>query len=243
MSQPLDKVQAFWLGPMSTMERLVIGSYVAHGHEFHLYSYEEIDGLPPGAVLKDAEEILPFRSRYRDSRGTFAGFSDAFRYKLLLDRGGWWVDMDAVCIAPFDFDEEYVFGLEPDMTMAAGVIRVPPDSEVMRYAWERSQAARSRWRRITRRPLAWGEIGPPLLAEAVEACGLSEYAVQPGVFYPFDWPEWDIVLKPGVPFPEEAKSIHLWNGLWTVKGGDKDATYPQDCIYEQLKRRYLPSSG
>ena len=41
-------VQSLWLGPLSVMERLVVASFVANGHEFHLYSYSEIEGLPDG---------------------------------------------------------------------------------------------------------------------------------------------------------------------------------------------------
>ena len=36
------------------MERLVVASFVANGHEFHLYSYSEIEGLPKGVVVRDA---------------------------------------------------------------------------------------------------------------------------------------------------------------------------------------------
>ena len=97
-------VQSIWLGPLSVMERLVIASFGANGHEFHLYTYDQLDDLPGGAVLKDAREVLPAKWVLRDSRGSFAGFSDVFRYKLLLEKGGWWVDMDTVCLQPWRFD-------------------------------------------------------------------------------------------------------------------------------------------
>jgi hypothetical protein len=233
-------VQAFWLGPLSTMERLAIASFVANGHPFHLYTYEELDGVPEGAVIKDGREVLPYSWRFRDSHGTFSGFANAFRYKLLFERGGWWIDMDMVCLAPLEFADEYVFGLEPDLTVGSSIILVPPGSDLMRYAWERSRALRPWWRRLIRRRQPWGTTGPALFGEAVEACGLSDRALEPAVFYPIDYPEWEEVLKPGVTLPDsDTKAIHLWNLLWDLNGRDKDATYPHDCLYEQLKRRYL----
>jgi mannosyltransferase OCH1-like enzyme len=29
--------------------------------------------------------------------GSYAGFADHFRYKLLLEKGGWWPDLDMPC--------------------------------------------------------------------------------------------------------------------------------------------------
>ncbi len=65
---------------------------------------------------------------------TYAGFSNFFRYKLLLDRGGWWVDADTICLRPFDFREPFVFasvmipagsdgGCVP--AVAPGIIKAP----------------------------------------------------------------------------------------------------------------------
>lgn len=50
-----------------------------------------------------------------------------FRYKLILERGGWWVDLDTVCLRPFDLDLEHVFASEPDGTVANGTFRASPE--------------------------------------------------------------------------------------------------------------------
>ena len=109
-------IQGLWIGPrLSVMERLSIASFLHHGHDYRLYTYGPVEGLPAGAVLEDARSILPESMifQYRE-HASFAGFSNYFRYKLLLERGGWWVDTDTVCLRPFDFDEPYVFGSQPD---------------------------------------------------------------------------------------------------------------------------------
>lgn len=239
--KPLPPMQTFWIGPVSTMERLSIASFAAHGHEVHVYAYGDLSGLPPQAVLKDAAEIVrpPFGRRsavYRDSRGSYSSFANLFRYKLLLDRGGWWIDLDMVCLEPFEFEEEYIFPLEPDQTVANAVFRVPVGSEVMAYSYGRCVE-------LGRRRKRWGKTGPALLAEAVEACGLTEHVVDHSIFMPVDWTEWKSFLDPerAWSFEPQTRALHLWNALWAKDGYDKDGEYPPGCLYERLKGRYLPT--
>jgi len=55
-----DLIQSLWIGPrLSTMERLCISSFLANGHRFQLYLYEETEGIPPGTEVRDAKRILP----------------------------------------------------------------------------------------------------------------------------------------------------------------------------------------
>ena len=107
-------IQSLWIGDrLSTMERLCITSFLEHGHPFHLYVYDEVANVPRGVILEDATEIMPrdkiFRYKEHDS---VSGFSNLFRYKLLLERGSYWVDSDEICLAPFPSEPEYVFASE-----------------------------------------------------------------------------------------------------------------------------------
>ena len=49
-----------------------------------------------GSLSSTASDIF----RYRDN-GSYAGFANFFRYELLRKRGGWWVDLDTICLRPF----------------------------------------------------------------------------------------------------------------------------------------------
>ena len=111
-------INGLWIGDeLSPLELLCIKSYLDNGHSFHLWSYQSFQ-LPswPGLTAKDANEILPekFVFRYKNGnafghgKGSLAGFSDIFRYKLLWEKGGWWTDMDITCLKPLDLDSEYV---------------------------------------------------------------------------------------------------------------------------------------
>src|SRR5262245_39930015 len=232
-------IQGLWIGPaLSVMEQLSIASFLRHGHEYHLYVYDNVLNVPPGTVLKDANEILPAARifRYKEQQ-SYAGFANFFRYKLLFERGGWWVDTDTVCLRRFDFSDPHVFATEicdGRELIASAIIKAPSGSEAMRYAWEMCQ---------TKDPakLLWGETGPKLTKLAVERYSLQHYVKPALVFCPLGYLDWHKVLeaKPKEILDESSYAIHLWNEMWREVGQDKNAAYADGCLYEQLKRRYL----
>jgi mannosyltransferase OCH1-like enzyme len=234
-------IQGLWIGPeLSVMEQLSISSFLGNGHDYHLYVYDEVKNIPGGTVVKDANEILPAARifQYKCSP-SYAGFANFFRYKLLLERGGWWADMDIICLRPFEFSNEYVFSSEIDHrgreVVASGVIKAPAGSRVMAYAWgvcQKKEPAR----------LVWGETGPKLMGKAVRKFSLGKYKMSSGVFCPLDYQEWEKVLEPElkVLLDDRTFAIHLWNEMWRAGGKDKNAQYHDACLYEKLKRTYLP---
>lgn len=245
MLSELNKtIQGLWIGPeLSVMEELSISSFLRNGHDYHLYVYEDVKNVPAGTLLMDANEILPASRIFQYKRSpSYAGFANFFRYKLLLERGGWWADTDTVCLKPFDFAEEYVFSSEINdkgrEVVNSGVIKASVESSVMAYAWEVCQ---------TKNParLIWGETGPRLMAKAVKKFSLQRYQKGHHVFCPVDYEEWRRVLESGseISLDFGTYGIHLWNEMWRAAGQDKNAQYQQNCLYEQLKRSYLPVSG
>jgi mannosyltransferase OCH1-like enzyme len=234
-------IQGLWIGPeLSVMERLSISSFLANGHDYHLYVYDHVKNVPPGTLLKDGNEILPAARIFQYRRSpSYAGFANFFRYKLLLERGGWWADTDTICLKPFDFPEEYVFSSEINdrgrEVVNAGVIKSPAGGSVMAYAWsvcQKKKPAR----------LIWGETGPKLMAKAVKKFSLEKHRQAHYVFCPVDYWAWREVLQPDRKKPLDAGTfaIHLWNEMWRAAGQAKDADYHPTCLYEELKRSYLP---
>jgi hypothetical protein len=239
-----EAIQGLWVGPrLSTMERLSISSFLANGHEYHLYVYDDVDGVPKGTILKDAAEILPSSRifQYRD-RPSYAGFSNFFRYKLLLERGGWWMDTDVVCLKPFSFDSEYVFAGERDSNArecaGSGVIKAPAGSELMKHAWQTCQAKKPE-------EIKWGETGPILMHALVMRHSLYDHMRSADVFCPIDPEQWFAALIPGKckEFGADTVAVHLWNELWRLWTLDKDEIYAPSCLYERLKLQYLSSSN
>ena len=84
----------FWAGKISLREYVCINSFLDKSHDFCVYSYEELKGLPAGVKLKDAAEIVS-KEEYLIYKENLPNrwdlFSDKFRYTLLYEKGGWWV--------------------------------------------------------------------------------------------------------------------------------------------------------
>lgn len=232
-------IQGLWIGSeLSVMEQLSITSFQLNGHIYHLYVYDEPRNVPAGTVIKDANEVLPSSSIFQyKQHASYAGFANFFRYKLLLERGGWWADTDTICLQPFDFPEGHVFASEVCMGLEvvnSGIIKVPTGSRAMAYAWEVCQNKQPQ-------QLVWGETGPRLIAEAVRKHSLEQYKKPHYVFCPIGYSEWHKVLESDIEvvLNESNRAIHLWNEMWRTARQDKNEQYDRSCLYEQLKRRYL----
>ena len=232
-------IQSLWIGSeLSVMEQLSISSFLINGHDYHLYVYDDLKNVPSGAVVMDASAILPSSRIFQYKKfPSYAGFANFFRYKLLLERGGWWADTDVICLKPFDFPDECVFATEINHrgreVVTSCVIKAPAASDAMAYVLDvcdRKNPAR----------LVWGETGPLLMAKAVKKFGLERYKVNHWAFCPIDYEEWRKVLRPDLAlvFDDRTYAIHLWNELWRRAGQDKNAQYDQHCLYEQLKRKF-----
>ena len=220
------------------MERMSIASFLSHGHDYHLYVYEPVAGVPEGATVRDASEILPRARAFRYTEGgSWSGFSNFFRYKLLLDRGGWWFDTDFVCLRRLDFPDEHVFASEFTLgrqMVTSGAIKAPAGSEVMRYAWNACEA---------KDPvkLVWGETGPTLMEKCVDRFSMSDCVREWSTFCPVGYRDWkDLIARRFDDRRIEASyTVHFWNEMWRSSGQNKDGLYPQSSLYDRLRREYL----
>ncbi len=236
----LPAIHGLWVGDsLSSMERLCILSFLRHGHSFRLFTYGPVRNIPPGTEVCDGNEVLPRSAIFQYTNGSFAGFANFFRYKLLLDQGGCWVDLDTICLKPFDFPQEYVFSSEMHHgtpIVDSAVIKAPKGSDFCAHAWRVCQSKDPQ-------KLIWGETGPRLARETIELLGLHQYVVGPEVFCPVDPDTWEEIFDPNgrKEFGTNTHAVHLWNELWRRGDLDKDAAYAPGCIYEWLKSAYLDS--
>jgi Glycosyltransferase sugar-binding region containing DXD motif len=226
----MNPIQSLWVGPrLSAMEQLCIRSFLHHGHEFHLYTYDDVAETPDGTVIKDGNNIMP-----KSEIGKFThivNFADTFRYKLVLDKGGWYVDMDMICLRPFDFPPEYVFLSSRD-EVGSAVMKAPANSPIMSWCYEQA-------RLIGKPNMPWEALGR-VLDTAVKRFSLQQF-VQPDHAFSFI-PWWclpaDAVKEPALEMPADAFAAHLCHETWGRSGYDPDGQYPKGCLYEQLKERY-----
>lgn len=147
MTKILKQVNSLWIGgPLTSLELLTIKSFLDHGYSFQLWTYQPVTVIFPEVIIRNAEEIMPEEEifAYKNSnklghgKGSVAGFSDIFRYKLLYEQGGIWTDMDITCLREIDFKEEYFFRHHHQNGVAGNLMKCPPKSNVMKYCYERA---------------------------------------------------------------------------------------------------------
>lgn len=240
------EVNTLWVGcRLSTLEVLAAASHLKQGHRYSLWAYGAVDNVPDGVAVEDANEILPESEVFTYQRGEGAGsvsaFSNLFRYKLLAERGGWWVDADVVALKPFEFDADLLFASERTRggfsTPTTCVIRVPDGPNgVARDCYEQCR----HFRETCLSKLDWGSLGPALLSRVVFGRCLGEYAAGPSAFCPVNWFESE--YDPPVHRPVDLSgsyAVHLWHEMWRRRGLDKDGSYDPLCLYEKLKHAFL----
>jgi Glycosyltransferase sugar-binding region containing DXD motif len=143
-------VHGLWIGNrLGPMQVLTIRSFLAHGLNFHLWAYDQtLSPVPEGVILKDANQIILYDEVFRYpangpidvqfGKGSYAGFSDIFRYKLLFEHGGWYTDMDVTCLKEPDFADEYVFRDHWLLPAVGNIMRCPPKSALMERSYQLS---------------------------------------------------------------------------------------------------------
>lgn len=220
------------------MERLSASSFVQNGHEFHLYSYQDIS-VPDGVKLKDAREILSkdeifcYGENAGRSKGSFSAFSNLFRYELLFKKGGFWTDLDVICLKHFDFVEPYVFGREPDGKIGAAIFKAPAGSDFLQFCIDKCRSK-------DLHSVKYTEIGPMLVTQAVMTFKLYKFVKDPKTFYPLDWRHFADVISPEIYIEHRTSyAFHLWHEMWRKSGVDKNVQYPSNCLYEIFKKKFL----
>ena len=225
-------------------------SFIQNGHTYHLYTYEPIDNVPDGVVVKDGNEILDKSEIFYYSNGSPSAFSNLFRYTLLYKKGGYWVDTDIVCHKPFHFTKEYLFITEPDSQynksiLTPSVIKAPMGSEHLSNIIKRCYLYK---KAITENKMKWG-MGPATIKELVIENKLFEYIVPWNTFMtcfcfhyisllnPTFKPHPLVISKP-TEIPNNMIGVHFWNECFRRNNLDKNGTYQENSLFEFFKKKY-----
>jgi hypothetical protein len=142
-------INSLWIGNSFTLlEMLTMKSFLDNGYDFHLWVYNKnlANICPTGVVIRDANEILESKRIFTyegggDCReGSLGGFSDLFRYHLLYNVGGIYVDMDVTCLTPFDIDADYGFRPHSNVLTVANILKAPKHCNFLERCIELTEA-------------------------------------------------------------------------------------------------------
>jgi len=114
-------VHSLWIGErLSLMECLTIKLLQKHGHQVHLWAYQDIANVPEGVIIRNASEILSEESIFRFTGtplsaipnggiGSLSHWSDRFQMRLLELEGGIYTQLDVAYLQSLNFRNDYLF--------------------------------------------------------------------------------------------------------------------------------------
>ena len=220
-------VKSLWIGDsLSRMEHSCVLSWLNAGYEYELYVYNDVQNVPSGVKICDGNCVISsskiFRYNQDPSRGggSVSGFSNFFRYKLLID-GGMWADTDMFCLNRIP-DDDYLL-IKENESIASCLLRIPAD--MAKYCWDVC---------CSKDPmqLKWGETGPKLVKEASAVFGLDHMVRESEMYLPIMYSDVDSFFE-DVQVPK-CYTLHFWHEIWRRKCLNKASVYNQNTLYERL---------
>ncbi|TDL79455.1 class I SAM-dependent methyltransferase [Palleronia sediminis] len=263
----LPAIGTLWVGPaLSWLEQLCLQSFVDHGHEMVLFSYDPVENVPPGVRMAPASDLLPGDRIMRHARtGSPAYHADVFRLNMMRDTDLIWADTDAYCVRPWEVspDRPFYGWISDDVRQVNnGVLRLPGDSETLARMiafaadptpippWappaeqERLRDLRDRGEGVHVTELPWGVLGPDLLTHMLLETGEIAHA-QPGhVLYPVPFRTAGMTLNPNrvdrttALIRNDTLSIHFWGRRFRNTAAKAGGRPEPGCYVEGLLARH-----
>lgn len=223
---PRDEVfNTFWHGAaLSPLHWACLSSFIDCGHKVRVFSYSAI-AVPAGVVVEDARLILP-ESELFENQGSYSAFSNIFRYTLLLEHGGWWVDTDVFCLKKEIPSCRYAWANEAGDFINGAILKFPARDSGL-------EAILLAARRVGRNVEVQGQLGPRLLTAHLTGRDEAEHFGSTSQFYPVHWLE---AHRLWTPYDREfvaartagACFLHLWAMMFR---------------YLSIDQRYAPPPG
>jgi hypothetical protein len=233
--------RGFWHGSqLSHYQLLCTRSIVEHGHQFELFVYDPNIWVPDWICKKDARQILPTDHVMQYQCGWGAGspslHSNLFRYEMLHQLGGWWVDLDVMLLRSDLPDGEQFYFSNGRGSVATAVLRFASQDPLLKEAIQRSRA-------VPEQRAGWGQTGPKLMSELVETFSRTGLVSPTASAFPIDYHEIPALFDPnGADEVEErcanAFFLHLFNQLCRSAGLPLDAGPPRGSYLDRMLDRY-----
>ena len=238
MTEKKPIIHALWIGnKLGIISRSCLNSFIMKGHEVHLHTYGKIEDLPEGITICDARDIVREENIFKHTKsGSYALFSDLFRYELLKKVDGIYVDCDVYCLEPLSIpSSEYLIGYEEDGRVNGAVLALPKNSELLNKLllashdpyfippwYSNKKKSRLKMRKKLRlakkiSDMPWGIIGPDAITYYVKQLNLAELIEPIDVFYPVHYKCITQLTDPGLTIKDITSSrtlcIHLYNEI------------------------------
>ena len=251
----LDPVQSLWVGPkLSELEILSIKSFQKVGHKFILYTYGNVKNVPSGTIIKDGNKIIKKNILFKYKK-SFLPFSDLFRYKMLYEKGGYWVDLDMIALKSLNFKEPYIFSSERTIQKGPyrnrtlteianiGILKAPPKSLFYKELYLeclnkiKSVNENIKFMRVMR--------------DLLDKYDYHKYVKPAKMFCPLDWwhtknafekkcceKKYDVEGYDIKDILKKSYTIHMWRSIMNKRHKiDLNDSFDQSSLWEILKKR------
>src|ERR1700754_2818520 len=230
---------AFSPGPrLSPYEELSLLSFVATGARVLLYSNDKTLRVPDGVELVDVNELLPQQTHsfaYEDGDQCLTPHSDLFRYVAVERFGGWYFDLDIICIQDRLPQTKVYLARESEHLVNAAVTKFPAQSPILTAAVDEAHRLRPEAGRLT--------IGPELFTRLVDDYALDHLVRPPSSAYEIGTTEVLSMFDPDAREQLEERVaqsdfVHLWNEIWRRLRIPKSYGPPAGSYLDGLFRRF-----
>jgi len=187
----LDHANFFWMGDLTIYEIANLQSFINHGFKVIIWTYDknlEKNTNLKKVFFKDANLVLheSLLKKFKQGRqkSSLSSFSNLFRYELLKKYGGWWFDMDCICIKNIDefikltVNRDFVIGRERKDYTGSSVLYFNNVNIIDELIQEVDYKAKQ-----NEYSFFWGEIGPDLISEVILKNNLMNDTLDENYFY------------------------------------------------------------
>ena len=252
----LSPVQSLWVGNnLSELEILSIKSFQKLGHPFILYTYDKVKGIPKGTIVKDGNKIMKKKDLFK-FKTSFLPFSDIFRYKMLYEKGGYWVDLDMIALKPLRFRDPYVFSSERTIQKGPyrnrtkteisniGILKAPPKSDFYKELFDRCIEEEKKGVKENIQFMR-------TMREVLEEYGFEKYVKPAKMFCPLDWwhtkdafyppcckEKYDVAGYSVDSVLKKAHCVHMWRSIMFKRHKiDLNDDFSENSMWERLKKK------
>ncbi len=226
-------VRSFWHGaPLNAYLLLCLRSFVRAACTVEIFTYGRAMRFPDWIVQREAADILPAKEvliyRNGPGHGSPALHSNLFRFTMLDQLGGWWIDTD-VALARGPLPTTPYFFAHEEGHFGNSVLKFPRGHKLLAEGAQKCRQLGANAR--------WGAAGPMLFTALVRRHGLTGLA-QPAVnASPFVWSDVDALFDPrrGAEMMQRSSTaifMHLCWETWRRAGVPDDLGPPEGSFLD-----------
>jgi hypothetical protein len=245
-SRTAETFRAFWHGSALGPYHLAsLRSFVDRGHQVELFTYDDKIAIPDWIARRDANEVWPtdhiMHYRTEPGRGSPSLHSNLFRYVMLHQLGGWWIDLDVILLADRLPPNAIFFAVENAPHFGTAIMKFPKGHALLGEAIERCVA-------VKEADAVFSETGPLLFSSLVVKYGLTPLAQPTMSTFPILGSDVLALFDPARRDELERRSrtasfIHLYNELWRRSGIPRCLAPPRGSFLDALITRYAPGAA